>query len=442
MRLVRSRARIIRRRSRDASRGRAAATHRRRMSPNALRSIARLLGGLSPAAFLARHWQRRPLLIRGAVRHPAPLPDRDALFELAARDDVESRLVIAGRRPLVDAARSVRPPAATSPRLDAAGAGRQPRSTRRRDALMRRFDFVSTMRLDDLMISYAADGGGVGPHLDSYDVFLLQVARPPALALARSCRRPTPRDARWSKTRRCKLLKHFVPTARGRARARRHAVPAAVVRARRRRASARASTASIGFRAPSWNELTQEFLFAMAERAWPDGRLLDRRPRRRPRTPAALDDAMLDAVAARIAAIRFDRARRRDFVGRHFSEPKPHVTFDPPPPMSARGVRAARRATGVALDLRATMLYRGAPRASSPARRSTLPAHAARAAFGGSPTGAGSTAASVADSCSRPRRGALLHEWWQHGWIQFGTRTDRTMPHPDPQPTGGVAAAR
>src|SRR5690606_18659554 len=42
------------------------------------------------------------------------------------------------------------------------------------DALMQRFRFLSDARLDDLMISYASDGGGVGPHVDSYDVFLLQ----------------------------------------------------------------------------------------------------------------------------------------------------------------------------------------------------------------------------------------------------------------------------
>ena len=49
-------------------------------------------------------------------------------------------------------------------------------------ALLQRFRFVPDARLDDLMISYASDGGGVGPHVDSYDVFLLQVAGPAALA--------------------------------------------------------------------------------------------------------------------------------------------------------------------------------------------------------------------------------------------------------------------
>jgi 50S ribosomal protein L16 3-hydroxylase len=42
--------------------------------------------------------------------------------------------------------------------------------------LMSQFRFVPDARLDDVMISYATDGGGVGPHFDSYDVFLLQVS--------------------------------------------------------------------------------------------------------------------------------------------------------------------------------------------------------------------------------------------------------------------------
>src|SRR3546814_2751229 len=42
------------------------------------------------------------------------------------------------------------------------------------DALMRQFDFIPDTRLDDLMISYATESGGVGAHFDSYDVFMLQ----------------------------------------------------------------------------------------------------------------------------------------------------------------------------------------------------------------------------------------------------------------------------
>ena len=97
------------------------------------------------------------------------------------------------------------------------------------DALLRRFAFVPYARLDDLMVSYAAPGGGVGPHFDSYDVFLLQGFGTPPLALRapagpRAAPRPAGEDPAPVRAR-----------ARRRARPRRHAVPAARVRARRRR---------------------------------------------------------------------------------------------------------------------------------------------------------------------------------------------------------------
>ena len=53
-----------------------------------------LLGGLSPATFMRRHWQKKPLLIRQAIPGAVPVVSRTQLFALAARDDVESRLVV------------------------------------------------------------------------------------------------------------------------------------------------------------------------------------------------------------------------------------------------------------------------------------------------------------------------------------------------------------
>ena len=132
------------------------------------------LGGLSPGAFLRRHWQKRARLVRRALPGFTGPFSRDDLFTLACRDDVESRLVVhSGARWSADhgpftrrALRSLPPRAWTllvqgTNLVDA-----------RADALMRRFAFVPYARLDDLMVSYAVDGGGVGPHFDNYDVFL------------------------------------------------------------------------------------------------------------------------------------------------------------------------------------------------------------------------------------------------------------------------------
>ena len=53
-----------------------------------------LLGGLTPSQFMRRHWQKKPLLVRGAIPGFSPLLPRARLFQLAAREAVESRLIV------------------------------------------------------------------------------------------------------------------------------------------------------------------------------------------------------------------------------------------------------------------------------------------------------------------------------------------------------------
>jgi 50S ribosomal protein L16 3-hydroxylase len=138
---------------------------------------AALLGGLSPSEFMRRHWRRRPLLVRQALppQLAAPL-SRAELFALAARDGVESRVVRRERGSWSLAhgpfARSALPPV-RRPQWTLLVQGVDLHDDRAR-ALLERFRFVPDARLDDVMISWASDGGGVGPHVDNYDVFLLQ----------------------------------------------------------------------------------------------------------------------------------------------------------------------------------------------------------------------------------------------------------------------------
>lgn len=133
----------------------------------------RMLGGLTPRIFLRRHWQKRPLFVRGAFSPAAPIVDVAKLLALAARDDVESRIVERhGRR--WETQHGPFPRARPGPRdwtLLVSGVNLESRAA---DRLLRRFAFIPHARLDDLMVSYAAPGGGVGPHVDSYDVFLVQ----------------------------------------------------------------------------------------------------------------------------------------------------------------------------------------------------------------------------------------------------------------------------
>ena len=136
-----------------------------------------LLGGLTPAQFMRGHWQKKPLLVRGAIAGFAPLLSRPELFALSQRDEVESRLIV--QKPGAGWTLKHGPFAKS-----AFPAFKQPLWTLlvqgvdlhddRVHALMQQFRFVPDARLDDLMISWASEGGGVGPHFDSYDVFLLQ----------------------------------------------------------------------------------------------------------------------------------------------------------------------------------------------------------------------------------------------------------------------------
>ena len=137
-----------------------------------------LLGGLTPQAFLRRHWQKRPLLARRALPEAARLVTREELFRLSWRDDVQSRLITrrGGRWQVADGPFKPRELARLPERnwtLLVQGVNHVLPQAR---ALLSRFAFLPYARLDDVMVSYAPPGGGVGPHFDSYDVFLLQLA--------------------------------------------------------------------------------------------------------------------------------------------------------------------------------------------------------------------------------------------------------------------------
>ena len=135
-----------------------------------------MLAGLSPAQFMRKHWQKKPLLVRQAFADARPPATLKELATLAARDDVESRLVTAfdgdwklRHGPIA------RLPAMSKPGWTLLVQGLDQHLPEAR-ALLDLFRFVPDARLDDLMLSVASDGGGVGPHFDSYDVFLIQLA--------------------------------------------------------------------------------------------------------------------------------------------------------------------------------------------------------------------------------------------------------------------------
>ncbi|ACB34907.1 Cupin 4 family protein [Leptothrix cholodnii SP-6] len=141
-----------------------------------------LLGGLSPSVFMQRHWQRKPLLVRQAVPGIEPPVSRAQMFAMLEDDAVESRFLSRqgeGDRQTWQFKRGPMPrrslPAIKQPGWTVLVQGLNLHVPAAAD-LLNRFRFVPQARLDDLMISWASEGGGVGPHFDSYDVFLIQVA--------------------------------------------------------------------------------------------------------------------------------------------------------------------------------------------------------------------------------------------------------------------------
>ncbi len=128
----------------------------------------RILGGLSVSTFLRRHWQKQPLLVRGAIPGFTGVLDLGDMIELACRDRCESRLIVrkADRWSVehgpFERKRFSRLPVRNWTLL-LQGLDQMLPAARQ---LLSHFDFIPYSRLDDLMVSYAPTGGGVGAHFD------------------------------------------------------------------------------------------------------------------------------------------------------------------------------------------------------------------------------------------------------------------------------------
>ncbi len=140
-----------------------------------------LLGGLTPRAFLHRHWQKTPCLIRKAV--PGFIPQipqisPNELAGLACEETVGSRLIIKIRTLAGWRVRHGPFKKADFRTLPARNWTLLVQDTDKHlptlAGFLDNFRFIPSWRIDDLMVSYATDGGSVGAHVDAYDVFLLQ----------------------------------------------------------------------------------------------------------------------------------------------------------------------------------------------------------------------------------------------------------------------------
>jgi len=373
-----------------------------------------LLGGLSPDAFMRRHWQKKPLLVRAALPGGVPELDRARLFALAGHDDVESRLVVRtgdrwSVRPGPFARRSLPSLATPAWTLLVQGVDLHDDAAHR---LLRRFRFIADARLDDVMCSYASDGGGVGPHLDSYDVFLLQAAG------RRRWRIGPGAGTRVRADVPLKMLAGFEP---------RHEwlleagdmlyLPPGW--AHDGVADGECITASIGFRAPRGAELAADVAQRVGEAAREESGTAAEERRFRDagsaatEQPARIPDALRRFADDAVYRLFADRAARARALGETLSEPKPGTWFE-------RDPKAARAGGGVVLDRRSRMLYddrfvfingeayRAAGRDATLMRRLADERRLARASVAGASTGAR----------------ALLSEWLRAGWCRRASGDD------------------
>ena len=207
-------------------------------------------------------------------------------------------------------------------------------------ALMQQFRFVPDARLDDVMISYATDGGGVGPHFDSYDVFLLQAHGQRRWRIGRN------KDLTLQSGVPLKILQNF------------EAEEEFVLNpgdmlylppkyAHDGVAEGECMTWSIGFRAPQEGELARELLLGLADEAFEGvGEAIYRDPGQ----PAVVSSAAIPSSLAVFARQVVDKALKNPYLldsllGEYLTEPKAHVWFDGSEvePDLSKGVRLDRR---------------------------------------------------------------------------------------------------
>lgn len=295
--------------------------------------------GVDAASFLDRFWQRRPLVMRQGLPGFRSSLSPDELAGLACEEEAEARLVLerGGSRPW-----EVRHGPFTADSFAALPRDRWtllvqdvdkhvPEVARWRHP----FRFLPDWRVDDIMVSFAAEGGSVGPHVDEYDVFLIQAegrrrwhidpACASGEAIVPGLDLPVLADFRIAETH---ILEPgdvlYLPPR----------VPHWGV------AEGPCMTWSLGFRAPAWRDLALSWSEHAAEHHLPAGRYRD--PAQAPQTCAG---EILPAVFAKVrealtaGLCDTDEQAFRTWFGRFATEPKEHLEVYPPDsPISAEGL--------------------------------------------------------------------------------------------------------
>ncbi|POU26340.1 MULTISPECIES: ribosomal protein uL16 3-hydroxylase [Acinetobacter] len=137
-----------------------------------------VLGGITAEQFLAEYWQKKPLLVRNAMPEIAGLLEPDDVMELALDENVTARLIKQKDRDpnqwSVKSSPLLKADFQKMPKLWTLLVQAVDHYSFDLSELWKKFPFIPQWRRDDIMVSYAPQGGSVGKHFDFYDVFLVQ----------------------------------------------------------------------------------------------------------------------------------------------------------------------------------------------------------------------------------------------------------------------------
>jgi 50S ribosomal protein L16 3-hydroxylase len=289
------------------------------------------------ATFLRDYWQQQPLLIRNPwARWTNPL-DPDELAGLACEEGVEARLI-------TQAQRSWALEEGPFPESRFGTLGKDPWTLLVQAvdhhvpdvaALIAPFRFIPNWRVDDVMVSYATDGGGVGPHFDQYDVFLVQGLGRRRWQIGAPCDAETallPHDD-------LRLLAEFEPTAEWilepgdilyvPPRVPHHGVAV----------GDDCMTYSIGFRAPAHGELLAHWSDHLLDAIPDDDRYAD--PGLLPQdNPGEISPAAIAGLRDMIASSLLDTDAFARWFGSYNSTPKyPDIDWRPEEPIEINDLR-------------------------------------------------------------------------------------------------------
>jgi 50S ribosomal protein L16 3-hydroxylase len=377
-----------------------------------MKNLIPLLGGLSIDEFLRDYWQKKPLLIRQAVPGFKGLLTPKQLLALACDDNAQARLVTQNNGKFGLKCAPFTPsdfknfPKNSKWTVLLQGLNHfLPEGAE----LIKQFNFIPHSRLDDLMVSFAPQGGGVGPHFDPYDVFLLQGMG------HRRWQISTQADRSLVEGAPLRILKTFnveqewvlepgdmlyLPPQCG----------------HNGIAEDDCMTYSIGFRTPAYQEMAEQFLVYLQDRVCVEGMYAD--PKLQTQThPSEISAEMLKQVAGAIKKIRWDKEDVANFLGSYLSEPKPHIFFDTPNKtltpnkfatmLAERGVQLNLKTQMLCYDDTSSIFINGEAYAVGKRSYRTL--------------------RELADNRSLPKNTKLsnktidlLAEFYQDGWISFG----------------------